>query len=377
MTHLYPGKPIRHHFALDFATAFLNHGSFGATPIPVLDYQSALRTRMERNPVRFIDRDAREMLRAAAERIGAFLGAHGNEVVFVENATTGVNAVVSSLHLGAEDEILTTSFVYGAVRNALRHHGGGARIVEAQLPFPIADPASILAAVEAAITPQTRLAVLDWISSEPGLILPIKKLISICQRRGIPVLVDGAHAPGHVEVDLHALGCEWFVGNLHKWLFAPKGCAVLYARADQQDLLPTTISWDYQDGFTAAFDYTGTRDPTAFLSSIAGLDFLEDVGWNVLQEYNRALAQRSADMLAAAWSTTRPAPREMTANLVTLRPPAPWDRGDPARLKDHLWNHGIEIPVIPFAGANWVRISAQVYNIDEDYARLADALSPG
>ncbi|MBM3522104.1 MAG: aminotransferase class V-fold PLP-dependent enzyme, partial [Alphaproteobacteria bacterium] len=275
------GHPARKLFTLDPDVAFLNNGSYGACPIPVIEAQDAIRREMERQPVAFFAEVVPVKLRGAAERLAGFLGARGEDVVFVENATAGMNVVLRSLQFARGDEILTTDHVYGAVRQVLRHleREAGIAVVEPTLPYPVRDENLIVEAVARAMTPRTRLLVIDHIASRSALILPVARLAALARERGVPVLVDGAHAPGQLALDVPALGADWVIGNCHKWLFAPKGAAFLWVRADRQTgLHPPVISHGYGGGFAAEFDWVGTRDVSPWLSVPAAIDFYEAVG---------------------------------------------------------------------------------------------------
>jgi isopenicillin-N epimerase len=295
------GAAIRAEWALDPDYVTVNHGSYGATPLVVLAAQREWQDRLERQPTRFMTVELPGLLRAAAERFAGFVGAEGRDLVFVENATQACNAVLRSLTFAADDEILVLSHGYGAVVKAVRYIASrsGARMTVAELPFPRPDDDSIVANLEAAITPRTRLAVLDHITSASALVLPIKRMVAACHARGVQVLVDGAHAPGHVPLDVTEINADWYTGNAHKWLMAPKGCAFLWARRDRQDdLHPVTISHGYGDGYLAEFDWIGTRDPSVWLSVTAALDFYHRLGGAALQTHNIALAAEAAAQLA-------------------------------------------------------------------------------
>ena len=258
------GRALRRLFRLDDAATFLNHGSFGLTPLAVLATQAALREEMERQPVQFLNRATLQpRLRAAAAQLAGFLGVAAEDLVFVDNATTGVNAVLRSFPLKPGDEVLITDHTYPAVRNAVRFVCGraGARMVEARLPFPAESPDGIVAAVTAALTDRTRLAVFDLVSSASAIIMPAAALARVCRDAGVRVLIDAAHGPGMLDLDLSALQADWVTGNAHKWLFAPKGCALLWAAKEaQRDLHPTVISHGFEQGF--AMSSTGPAPAT-------------------------------------------------------------------------------------------------------------------
>jgi isopenicillin-N epimerase len=233
------GKAVRHEWALDWDFLSVNHGSFGAAPRVVLVAQQDWQRRMEAQPGRFMRAVLPDALRHAADRLGSFIGADGKDIAFVDNATTGCNAVLRSLRLQPGDEIVVLTHGYGAVRNTVRYvaERAGARMVEALVPFPHPQADTIVGNIAAALTKRTRLAVVDHITSGSALVLPLQQIVGVCHDAGVPVLVDGAHGPAQVALDVRAIGADWYAGNCHKWLCAPKGSAFLYAAPQrQQDL---------------------------------------------------------------------------------------------------------------------------------------------
>ena len=381
-------------WSLDPGVIFLNHGSFGACPTEVLRHQAALRAEMEAEPVRFLSRELDERLDAARQALAAFVGADPDDLAFVTNATSGVNTVLRSLVFSPGDELVTTDHAYNACKNALDFVAGqaGARLVVVKVPFPVTSAAAFPEAVLAAITPRTRLALLDHITSPTALVLPIERLITELSARGVDVIVDGAHAPGMVPLDLETLGATYYSGNCHKWLCAPKGAAFLWVRRDRQkDVRPLTISHGAnavrpgRSRFRLEFDWTGTDDPTAWLTVARALDYLGSLvpgGWPALMARNRGLALEARRLLCAAAGSALPCPDEMVGSIASICLPdgqvteARWRRLDPlqARLFEE-WK--IEVPVMswPAAPHRLLRISAQLYNGPQHYARLAEALS--
>ncbi|MEZ4384715.1 MAG: aminotransferase class V-fold PLP-dependent enzyme [Nannocystaceae bacterium] len=381
-------------WTLDPAITFLNHGSFGACPQAVLDAQQALRAEIEREPVRFFVRALPGRLDAARARLAAFVGADPANLVFVRNATEAVNAVVRSLDLRPGDHLLTTDHAYNACRNVLEYvaERSAARVNVATIPFPIARPEEATAAILAAVTPQTRLALIDHVTSPTGLVLPIAQIVAALAERGVDTLVDGAHGPGMIDLDLEALGAAYYTGNLHKWVCAPKGAALLHVRPDRQARLrPAIISHGYSGRgrgsiFAAEFDWTGTGDPTAWLSVPAAIDAIEALapgGWAEVRARCYAQLRRGRDRLAAALGVAPPAPDAMLGTLAAL--PLPPSDGPPptsplyvSPLQDALFERfAIEVPIVPWPHHpdRLVRISAFLYNDDADYERLADALT--
>ncbi|MBW4089580.1 MAG: aminotransferase class V-fold PLP-dependent enzyme [Proteobacteria bacterium] len=374
------GAAARDEWTLDPVFVSVNHGSYGATPRVVLAAQAAWRDRIEAQPARFMRAELPGALRAAAARLADFLGTAGEDVVFIANATEGCNAVLRAFDLAPGDEILVLDHGYGAVRNTVRHvaAGAGARVIEAAVPFPRPEPAALVAAVTAALTPRTRLAVLDHITSPSAIVLPLAEIIAACRATGVAVLVDGAHAPGQVALDLPALGADWYVGNCHKWLCAPKGTGFLWAApARQAGLHPAVISHGYDQGFVAEFDWTGTRDPSAFLAVPAALDFCARLGGPALVARNRALAAAAGAWLAERLGTEVGTAGVAAGSMASMRLPLAGQltQARAAALADALLAAGTDAPPHRIGEAAWLRVSAHAYNTMDDYARLADILA--
>lgn len=387
-------NPLAQHWTLEPGIAFLNHGSFGACPRPVLEAQQRLRDEMERQPVEFFVRKLPDRFDAARQRLAEFLGADPESLAIVPNATTGVNAILRSLDFESGDELLTTDHEYNACRNALDYVGrrSGARLVTVQVPFPCSSPGRVPEVVLSAVTARTRLVLIDHVTSPTGMILPIAELIRDLAERGIDTLVDGAHAPGMLPLSLDELGSAYYVGNCHKWICGPKGAAFLHARADRRESVrPLTISHGAntprpgRSRFHDEFDWMGTDDPTAFLAVPTAIEFLASIvpgGWGEIRERNRDLALKARDMLASALGVEPPCPSEMIGSLVSF--PLPDGSGEPPRsalytdpLQDILLrDHGIEVPIVPWPAPprRLVRVSAQLYNDHEQYERLGAAL---
>ena len=387
------GSSLAREWTLDPAIDFLNHGSFGACPRAVLAIQAELRAEIERQPVAFLARGLGDRLDAAREALAAFVGADAAGMVVVPNATTGVSTVLNVL--GAElrpgDELLTTNHVYNATRNALEFFAArvGARVVVASIPFPLRDSAEATAAVLGAASERTRVAVLDHISSSTGLVMPLAEMVAGLAERGIDTLVDGAHAPGQLPLDVRQLGAAWFTGNCHKWICAPKGAAFLWAREDRRESLrPLVVSHGHstrrpgRSRLHDEFDWQGTDDPTAFLcvpESIRVVGGLVPGGWPEVRERNHRLALEAQALLASTLGLAPPCPADMVGSMAAV----PIPDGTPGPVPDFeplqrelLERFAIEVPVHawPRPPRRVLRVSAQLYNDLAQYQRLAAAL---
>ncbi|HET9328020.1 MAG TPA: aminotransferase class V-fold PLP-dependent enzyme [Candidatus Eisenbacteria bacterium] len=386
------GRGMRDAWPLDPNVLYLNHGTVGVTPRRVLAAQQAIRDHIETRPSQFMLRELtsitvgmprlkdRPRMRVAADQVAEFVGARGGDLVFVDNATTGANAVVRSFDWKPGDEALVTDLGYGGVVNAVRYatreRGASMRVVE--MPYP-PTPERVVEAIEAAIGPRTRMVVTDHIASESALLLPVAEIASRCRARSVPLLVDGAHAPGAIALDIPAIGAEWYVANLHKWAFAPRSSGILWVEAERQgEVHPTVISWGLDRGFTDEFDLPGTRDPSCHLAAPEGIAFQRELGLEALRSYNHGLAWRGAHFLAERWGTRFEVPESMVGTMATIPLPdrAGRDSEQAARLRDALlFEDAIEVQVHAWRGRVWVRISGQVYNDEDDLARLAEAVS--
>jgi isopenicillin-N epimerase len=392
-----PTPDLARLWTLEPELVFLNHGSFGACPRPVLEEQARLRAQLERQPVEFFVRRLPDLLDAARERLARFLGADPGDLVWVPNATHGVNAVLRSLDFAPGDELLTTDHEYGASRNALAFvaERAGARRVTASVPFPLRSSDEAVEAVLAAVTAKTRLVLVDHVTSQTGLVLPLERLLPELAGRGVDVLVDGAHAPGMLPLDLAALaeaGAVYYTGNCHKWLCAPKGAGFLHVRRDRRDAVrPLAISHGAalrrpgRSRFHDEFDWTGTADPTPLLAVPAALDLLGSLlpgGFEEVRRRNRGLVLAGRRVVCEALGVEPPAPEEMIGSLASLplpdgspEPPTSPLYTDPLQ-EELLGRYRIEVPVIPWPAPpkRLLRLSAQLYNREEHYRRLAAAL---
>ena len=379
---------LREHFLLDPGLTFLNHGSFGACPREVLEAQWRWQLEMERNPVDFLGRRSAELLFDARSVLAAELGARAEDLVFLPNATTGVNMVAQSLALSPGDEVLATDLEYGACEAAWERmcakHGAHYRRVRIPLPF---NAEQFLDRMMAAVTPRTRLIFASHITSTTALILPVADLCAAARERGILTLIDGAHAPGQIELSLEAICADFYVGNCHKWLCAPKGSGFLHAAPSRQDCLDASvISWGYaghaggHTGFEAYLGRTpfeqrlqwqGTRDLSAWLSVPEAIAFLHRHRWAEVRTRCHQLAARALAAISERYGLPAIARDDHWAQMVAIPVPVT----EPERLRAALFHqHRIEVPVTSHAGQVFVRLSVQGYNTEEDVSRLVGAL---
>ncbi|HJQ35635.1 MAG TPA: aminotransferase class V-fold PLP-dependent enzyme [Thermoanaerobaculia bacterium] len=368
---------MRQHWTLDPEITYLNHGSFGATPRVVLEQQNEFRAQLEREPVRFFVRELEPLLDEARSALAEFIGADASGLAFVPNATAGFNAVLRSLDLDKFDELLVTTHEYNAVRNALEYVAGlaGAKIVLAEVPFPLRSPDVVVERVLEKVTNRTRLLMIDHVTSQTALIFPVERLVREMQSRGVDTFIDGAHAPGFLPLDLRAIGAAYYTGNLHKWVCAPKGAAFLYVRENRRaGVRPASISHGAnsprkdRSRFLLEFDWTGTLDPSPWLCVPHALRFLAslDEGW---MRRNRELALQARDFLCHELQLEKPAPDEMLGAMAAVLLP----KGDDKLQERLLFEHCIEVPIMPWPEP-LLRVSAQLYNTFADYEKLADAL---
>jgi isopenicillin-N epimerase len=380
------GRSLRRLWDLVPDGTFLNHGSFGACPKSVLAAQARIRAALESQPDVFFRESVMPTggttpLRAAAQRLGKFVNASAGEVAFVENASAGVQAVVRSLDLAAGDEILITDHTYNAVRLMVEARcaetGAVARVV--RLPIP-ADADDIVARFEAAASASTRLAIIDHITSPTALVLPIARIMKLLRRRGASVIVDGAHAVGQLPLDLAKLAPDWYVSNAHKWLYAPRGCAFLYAsREAAASTRPNVVSHYIDMGFPHSFDWTGTRDCTAWLAVPAAIDFHGTLDAKALRAHHKRILAAATTTMASLGA--RPiAPMAMCAAMRSFVLPQRREaaRADALALMHDLWHrHGVQAMAVAFGGQLLLRVSSQAYVGESDVRRLAGALARG
>jgi isopenicillin-N epimerase len=387
-------SPLKVHWLLDEQVVFLNHGSFGACPVPVLQKQDEYRAMMERQPVKFFIRDLEELIWNSKEALAAFVGADAADMAFVPNATLGVNTIFNSLAFEEGDELLTTNHGYGACVNTLKRHAQKwkAKVVIADVPFPVSSADEVKAALLAHVTPRTKLVMMDYITSPTGLLFPVKEIVDELNRRGIDCLIDGAHAPGQIPLNLGELGAAYFTGNCHKWICSPKGSAFIHVRKDRQHLIhPISVGHTYDKAeskdrlWSNHFFWPGTDDYSAYLCVKDAIDFMGSLlrgGWSELMSHNRQQCLAARKLIAAKTGIPLPAPENMIVNLSTFdlgdtqMPAANFNYISP--LWEKLWSEfRIELPVLPWNGQRprlMFRISSQCYNSMEQYEYLAEAL---
>ncbi len=380
-----PVRPgLRHLWPFDPGLTFLNHGSFGGVPRPVAEAQAEWRRRVEADPVELLGRRCEGLIEAAKRPVGDRFGMRPADFGFVTNASEGVNAVLRSVALAPGDELLTTDHVYGAVRQTMRlaARRAGAVCREVAVPLPVASAGEVLAAVVAGLTDRTRLVVVDHVTSPTGLVFPVAAVAAECRRRGVDVLVDGAHVPGMLPLDVAAVGATYYAANLHKWVCAPKGTAFLWVDpARQAEVHPTVVSHNLDEGFAREFAWQGTRDVSAWLAAPAALAFLADLGWDRVLDHNHRLAAWAHGRLTAAWGVEPISPPDgsLLGSTAAVRLPgrlAMLDGAGLAAMQQRLHDEfRVEVPLVGWPGGNLLRVSCQVYNEPADYDRLADVIT--
>jgi len=385
---------MKEHWLLDPSFIYLNHGSFGATPKVVLAKQHEFRHRMELEPVRFLVREIEPLLDKVRADLASLIGAAPDDLAFVPNATSGVNAVLRSLEFSSSDELLVTNHEYNACRNIIDYVAShsGARVEVIEIPFPLRSQDEVIDRVMSRVTGATRLLLIDHITSQTAMIMPVARIVAELNARGIDTLIDGAHVAGQIPVDIRAIGPAYYTGNLHKWVCAPKGAAFLYVRSDRREgIHPLVISHGLnstrtdRSRFHLEFDWPGTLDPTAWLAAGEALRFIPSLverGWPEVMRRNHDLALRARDILCAALHIDPPAPDRLLGSMAAFPIPdgKPGDVasvfGDP--LQDALFDQfQIEVPVMPWPSPpkRVLRVSAQLYNNEDEYVKLAEALS--
>ena len=372
-------------FSLDPAVAYLNHGAFGAVPIPVQRAQQRLRDEVDANPMAFYHRGLPARLAETRAWVAGLLGSDPEGTALVANATAGTQTVLGSLGLVAGDEVLLTDHGYGAVRMQVRRLAETTGIVASEVPVPLdAGDEEIVASIVDAVRPdRTRLVIVDHVTSPTARLFPVARIVAALRERGVAVLVDGAHAPGMLALDISALGADFWLGNLHKWAFAARPTAALVvAPQHRARMQPLVVSWWQDDGFPGAVEFAGTLDYTAWLAAPTALDLLTDLDINAVRRHNADLAaygQRTVadalDLDPACLPTPSPEPSTVSMRLIPLPPGLADDPSDASALAQRIATElRCEVPVYVWQGRGMLRLSAQIYNRPEDYERLADGL---
>lgn len=369
------GTGLRDEFLLDPSVTFLNHGSFGACPRAVFERYRDWQLELERQPVLFLARRLDELLAEARGALGAYVGADPDDLVFVPNATAGVNVAAWPLGLQAGDEVLSTDLEYGALDLTWEYVCAhfGATYVRTPILLPVASHEEVVETIWSAVGPRTRVLFLSHHTSATAMTLPIGELCKRAREAGIRTVIDGAHVPGHIPLDLRALDPDFYAGNCHKWLCAPKGAGFLYVRRDlQADVHPLVISWGYEGddpSFRSRHERQGTRDPSAYLSVPAAIEWQYEHDWDSVRARCHDLARRARTELGL--EPVVPDSGDFYGQMVTLRLPD----DAPADLQERLYDdHRIEIPVAEHGRARYIRVSFQGYNDASDLERLKAAL---
>lgn len=370
-------------FLLDPDVHFLNHGSFGATPQPVFTVYQEWQRRLERQPVRFIAMDLAGYMAEARQLLGDYVNSPADDLVFIPNATFGVNVVARSLALGSGDEVLATNHEYGACDNTWRFLSRkyGFTYTNQPIPLPITTPEAMVDAVWQGVTAQTRVIFLSHITSATAVTFPVAAICARARAAGILTLIDGAHAPGQISLDMAAIGADFYTGNAHKWLCAPKGAAFLHARPEAQSLIePLVVGWGWGEDRTFTFgsdflDYLqwlGTIDPAAHLSVPAAIQFQAEHNWTAVRQQCHALLHRALDRVSAL---TGQEPVYSSDDFYHQMAIVPLPTVDVSQLKQRLLDEfNVEIPVIAWHGRHFIRISVQGYNTQADLDALLDGL---
>lgn len=367
-------EELRREYLLDPEVVFLNHGSFGACARPVFERYQAWQRELESEPVDFIDRRLPALLDAARAALAGYVGCAAGDLAFVDNATTGVNLAARALALGPGDEVLTTDLEYGACDLAWEWvcRRTQARYVRATIALPLRDPSEVVDALFAHAGEQTRAVYVSHVTSATGLVLPAEEIVARARALGLVTVVDGAHAPAHVPLDLAAVGADFYSANAHKWLGAPKGAGFLHTRPEHQDRVDAAIvSWGYEEGksFPERIEMQGTRDPAAWLTVPDAIRFQAEREWDAVRHRSRRLTLEARHALCDLFRTEPLAPESMLAQMTAVRLPRPAPDLS-HRLFEH---HRIEIPVTG-ADEDLLRLSVAAYTTREEIDRLLAAL---
>ncbi|MDT8306677.1 MAG: aminotransferase class V-fold PLP-dependent enzyme [Anaerolineae bacterium] len=373
---------LRHLFLLDSGVHFLNHGSFGARPRPVFEAYQCWQRELERQPVAFLGRRWFSLMEGVRSQLAAYVNSPPEDLVLIPNATYGVNAIARSLPFAPGDEILTTTHEYGACDRIWRFVTGrhGAHYVRQPIPLPVDDPDDIITALWSAVTPRTRAIFISHITSPTALQMPVAQICARARSAGILTIVDGAHAPGQIPLDLPALGADFYTGNCHKWMMAPPGAAFLYARPERQALLePLVVSWGWESEwetgwspFVAQFSWLGTGDPAAYLAIPTAIAFQEEQDWESVRATCHDLAVQAQQRISALTGLPALYPPASFVQMFAVPVPTAEPRALQARLYDEF---AVEVPLIAWDGQALLRVSLQGYNDETDVDALLQGLA--
>lgn len=378
-------NPFKELFLLDPDIIYLNHGSYGATPRTVFDTYQAWQRQLERDPADFINNQLAPLLQTARSALGRYLNADADELVYVPNATFGLNIIAQALSLAPGDQVLTTDHEYGSINNLWSYvcRKRGASYLKQSVSFPVVSETAMVEEIWAGVTPRTKVLFLSHITSSTALRLPVEALCRRAREAGIMTVIDGAHAPGQIDLDLDALGADFYVGNCHKWLCSPKGAAFLYTRRDRQALIePLVIGWGWgeerkptpESDYVHSLQCMGTNDVSAYLSVPAAIEFQAQHDWPQVREHCRQLlaeALQRATALTGLKPLYPPQGRFYEQMAVFALPPIPDLTAFNTRLYEE---YGIQIPCMFWSGGQFLRISVQAYNSQQDLDVLFDAL---
>lgn len=375
-------KNFKNDFMLDPKICFLNHGSFGATPKPVFAQYQEWQKKMEENPVKFLGRQATELIKQSKQELAQYLGTSTKNIAYVENATTGINLIINALRFKGGDEVLSTNHEYGAMDLAWQYHSSRSSFVykPLEIPIPIKSTGDIIRVFRKGITERTKIFYFSHITSPTAVVFPVKQICKLARDAGILTIVDGAHAPGQITLELDELGADFYVGNLHKWLCAPKGAGFLYAHPSVHGLIdPLIVSWGWQENLPlsqriSSLDWTGTRDISAFLTVPTAIQYQQENNWRVVQETCHQLCSQCRMRLIESFNleVLYPDDSRWYRQMSTVVLP---DQHFPDNLQSILFlKYNIEIPVVHWQGLTLLRFSFQAYNDQNDQQRLITAL---